>query len=1119
MKKACEDRPIQLKSTDGFLLLDSQGRLLQVNESYCRLSGYSEQELLRMNISDLEAIGEPIGKNAGILGLLERGGGRCQSQHRSKNGTQYETEISAWRRPEHGGRHEVYVRSIFGYQPAEQGEQQRQTDFRAFFEKMDDMTFVTSLTGHILFTNKAAERKLEYGESELRGKHVLELHPPEVREEVAAILEAMIAGKRRHCTLQMVSKLGNLIPVEIRVFFGRWNDADCLFGICKDLSAEQDARQRFERLFRNNPALMAVSVMPTRTLVDVNDTFLKTMGYTREEVIGRTTEELKLFVDSKHLDVLAHVMHHEGRFAEVELQVRRRDGAILDGLFSGEIVNTHGQQYFLTVMLDITERKEMESRLRAQGEKYQGIFDESVAAIYIFDEKKRFIDSNQAGLDLLGYSREELLTKSIPDVDANPVVVLPAHQQLLGGDRIINYEHQVVRKDGKVITVLNNSRPLTNSDGTVIGMQSTLIDVTERKRAEEALRESREVLHAVLNSIPVRVFWKDRDSVYLGCNNAFARDAGHEKVEDIIGKNDRDLGWREQADQYRADDRAVIEGGEVHLLFEEPQTTPSGDQIHLLTSKVPLRDGAGEIVGVLGVYQDITDRKRAEKALELRESYLRSIIENQPGLVWLKDKDGRFQDVNQAFALACGRGNPRNLIGLSDLDVWPKELAEKYRRDDTEVMQTGAGKIVEELVQDQGKVTWFETFKTPVIGENGEIIGTTGYARDITETKRLRELESRAQRLETAGQIAGQVAHDFNNMLAPMMAYPELIREQLPEGNLGFDYLAAIEDSARKIAEMNQQLLTLSRRGHYSQDVVSLNVIIQHALRDMAPWPDSLIIEAVLSPDLMNIRGGAAQLHRVILNLVTNARDAMQDIGRMTITTENFYADATSVTYGRIPRGEYVKVTVSDTGSGIPEGVIQTIFDPFFTTKSTNKTRGSGLGLSIVDAVVKDHGGYIDLSTKVGGGTSFYLYFPITRALMCDKTSDETPHGVETILVVDDDATQREVSTRILASLGYQVEACEGGRKALSILAHKQIELLVLDMIMPNDLDGTETYRRALEIRADQKAIIVSGFSESDRVVEARRLGARTFVRKPFDRKIIALAVRQELDRQVCASA
>jgi CheY-like chemotaxis protein len=255
------------------------------------------------------------------------------------------------------------------------------------------------------------------------------------------------------------------------------------------------------------------------------------------------------------------------------------------------------------------------------------------------------------------------------------------------------------------------------------------------------------------------------------------------------------------------------------------------------------------------------------------------------------------------------------------------------------------------------------------------------------------------------------------------------------------------------------------------------------------------------------------------MNLVVNARDAVRDIGRISIKTENYYADDTKTSYGCVPVGEYAKLTISDSGCGIPSEAVQKIFDPFFTTKSTDKKRGSGLGLSVVAAVVKDHDGYIDFTTRVGVGTSFYLYIPLTRESVNEDPSSEIPRGSETILVVDDDEIQRDVSARLLTTLGYRVTTCGSGKMAVEMLASSSFDLLVLDMIMPDDLDGAETYRQALQIRPDQKAVIVSGFSESDRVAVAQECGAGAFVKKPFSRKVIALAVRHELDRHVVIPA
>ncbi|MCP4704302.1 MAG: response regulator, partial [candidate division Zixibacteria bacterium] len=226
-----------------------------------------------------------------------------------------------------------------------------------------------------------------------------------------------------------------------------------------------------------------------------------------------------------------------------------------------------------------------------------------------------------------------------------------------------------------------------------------------------------------------------------------------------------------------------------------------------------------------------------------------------------------------------------------------------------------------------------------------------------------------------------------------------------------------------------------------------------------------------------------------------------------------YYADDVSGAYGRVPKGEYVKLTISDSGCGISDDIVQKILDPFFSTKTSDKKRGSGLGLSVVDAVIKDHNGYLDLKTQSGKGTSFYIYFPTTRKLSDNERPDKTIGGKETILIVDDDDMQREVSTKLLKKLGYKVNSVDSGEKAIKFLRKNPHELLILDMVMPGGIDGAETLRQILKISPNQKAIIVSGFSESDRVKVAQELGAGVFVKKPLSHKAIASAVRIELDK------
>lgn len=517
------------------------------------------------------------------------------------------------------------------------------------------------------------------------------------------------------------------------------------------------------------------------------------------------------------------------------------------------------------------------------------------------------------------------------------------------------------------------------------------------------------------------------------------------------------------------------------------------------------------------VSQREQERDKARQALEYRNVVLSTQIENSPDGILIVDENGQWTSFNSRF-----------------IEIW--DIPEKMQQP---VSDDAALKIVEHKVVDpmgfrervksiygdkeassQDEITLksgqiIDRYSAPMRGADGRHYGRVWFFRDVTETKRLQEQESRAERLELAGTIAGQVAHDFNNLLAPIMAYPEFIREELPHGHKVHAYLDAIEEAAMKIADINQDLVTMGRRGHYNQVVIDLNRIVLHAVTEMQARTKSVTVETDLSESLLKIKGGASQIHRMLTNLLVNAQDAMEDIGQVTIKTENYYADDTSLAFGRVPKGEYVKLTISDNGCGIPADIIQKILDPFFSTKSADKRRGSGLGLSIVDAVLKDHNGYLDMQSEVGHGTSFYLYFPTTREDLGAVDVESLAAGTETILVVDDDDIQREVSSQLLTKLGYKVSTVESGERAIGFLKEKSQNLIILDMVMPGGFDGAETYRRILDICPQQKAIILSGFSESERVLKAQNMGAGAFVKKPVTMSIIAAAVRTELDRPV----
>jgi signal transduction histidine kinase/CheY-like chemotaxis protein len=389
------------------------------------------------------------------------------------------------------------------------------------------------------------------------------------------------------------------------------------------------------------------------------------------------------------------------------------------------------------------------------------------------------------------------------------------------------------------------------------------------------------------------------------------------------------------------------------------------------------------------------------------------------------------------------------------------------------------------------------------------------------ERRRLAEQLKQAEKMEAIGKLAAGVAHDLNNILSGLVTYPDVLLLDLPEESPLREPLQVIRLSGEKAAAVVQDMLTLTRQGMAEKRVIGLNAIVSEYLRSpehqrlRASHPQvSLTVD--LQEELLNIRGAPVHLAKALMNLVNNAFEANLVEGSVRIATRNGYLDQPREGYEKISEGEYAILTVEDTGIGIDGADIGKIFEPFYTKKKLGRS-GTGLGMTLIWSAVKDHGGFLDVQSAEGRGTTFDLYFPATReeaAAGVPPVALEDCRGHETVLVVDDIAAQREIASLMLAKLGYSVRAVESGEVAIEYLRSHAADILVLDMIMAPGIDGLETYRRILEVHPGQKAIIASGFSESERVREAQRLGAGEYVRKPYTLDRIARALRAELDRR-----
>lgn len=491
----------------------------------------------------------------------------------------------------------------------------------------------------------------------------------------------------------------------------------------------------------------------------------------------------------------------------------------------------------------------------------------------------------------------------------------------------------------------------------------------------------------------------------------------------------------------------------------------------------------------------------------------------QAGLQW----QTTFDAIGEGICLLDEQGRVRRFnSALPELVGRPPE--EILNRPWQEMMQGAVVPAFAPLFSrsaPQGRATaefqlrdrWIRVLLDPVVQDGGACQGSVLAVADVSEQRRLEQQLLRAQRLEMAGRMAAQVAHDFNNLLGPLVAYPELIKMKLPEAHPAVAFCDAMMQAAQQMADINGDMMTLSRRGLLERKPVDLNRVVEEAVGQLVGCRDGLTMRLDLAPDLLPASGSPAQLLRVVANLVSNAREAMDDIGLLTLETRNVYIGHPLGHYNRVEPGEYVRLEVSDTGPGIPPEIVGRVFDAFFTTRTSARRRGSGLGLSIVQAIVEDHRGQVDLRTEMGKGTTFSVYLPIHRGPSCSTQKAGLYGGTEEVLVVDDDPGQRQVVGELLQNLGYAVQGVSSGEEAIAYLSLHAVDLLILDMVMPTGMDGAETYRLARDVRPGQKAILLSGYAESDRVWEAQSLGAGPYVRKPVTLGELARAVRNELER------
>ena len=526
---------------------------------------------------------------------------------------------------------------------------------------------------------------------------------------------------------------------------------------------------------------------------------------------------------------------------------------------------------------------------------------------------------------------------------------------------------------------------------------------------------------------------------------------------------------------------------------------------------------------------EMIEREHAEDALEAEKFKLKEYFENLPILAYKVTIDGKIADCNNVVIRTLGFDSKDDLIGkpffstLSTLDTRDraKKLFEIWKRkkkikNEALRIATHRGDILDVLLN-----------MDTILDKDGIPIHGLATHLDVTELKRADEernsLENqlhRAQKMESLGIMAGGIAHDLNNILSGIVSYPELLLMDIPMDSPLRKPIETIRESGTRAVDVVADLLTITRGVATGRDILNLNTLVtghlasaEHQLLEKTNA--EVNFEVDLEPRLLNIRGSETHVRKTLLNLVVNATEAIEESGKVSISTENRYLDEPLLGYEDVRQGEYAVLRISDNGCGISQKDLERIFEPFYTKKVMGRS-GTGLGLAVVWNTVQDHNGYINVNSNENG-TVFELYFPATRQELLIRETTVSLEAYlgrgETVLVVDDEERQREIATKMLSKLGYAAEAVSSGEEAVMHVKERPVDLILLDMVMPKGMDGQETYEAIIKIWPGQKAVIASGYAKTQAVRVAQKLGAGEYIKKPYTLEKLGMALKKELEK------
>ena len=1000
--------------------------------------------------------------------------------------------------------------TVARHERAEKNARANEHRLRKMVENASGGFLLIDVTGHARFASESITGLMGYEMTEILGRNMFTLiHPedlPMVLDSFADVLKAPL--NKSSSQFRALQKDGSWKWMEAAAQNFLDDPAvqavSCnLWDVSRAKAVEAALRRsesRFRRIMDSNMVGLFFWNL-NGGITEANDRFLEMIGYARADLAANRLNWAAMLP-------LEHAARDQWGIKQIietgvcppfEKEFIRQDGSRIPVLL-GAAVDEGCRDSGFCFVVDVTDRKRMERELVRERNLLRTLIDHIPDYIYVKDTQSRYVANNQANLSLMGLaSLERTLGKTASDFFPHDLArKFEADDQELfrSGQPLFDREETIVGPGGGKRWLLTTKVPLRDPSGAVTGLVGISRDITERKRHEQILATERNLFRAVLEHLPLCVFAVDEEQKFILNNRTHLRFLGLDDSTVLEGQPFRSAGPTELAATEAGDIESVLQTGQPVFPRQHTVTDAQGGRRIHLASKVPLLDPSGKLRGVIGLSQDITERQQAQEQIEK----LAAFPQFAPSPVFELSATGEvtyFNAAAQTLSMLAGKAHPAEIVPPQSLPVV------------TECLRTGQPKVRLETKLGERTITWsfFPHSASRVVH---------CYGTDMTERLALEAQLRQSQKMECVGQLAGGVAHDFNNILTVIQGHAALILREPISAELT-ESAEQIAQASDRAANLTRQLLTFSRRQVLQPRHLDLNgVVCNMAKMLQRVLGEDIALNVRYASNLPPVHADPGMIEQVLINLAVNSRDAMPKGGQLDIQLKAVELGRRAAqTHPEARAGTFVVLTVTDTGCGIPAENVERIFEPFFTTKGVG--HGTGLGLATIYGIVKQHQGWIRVESTVHRGTLFEICLPASEkpAALYSPTPRRVRGGSECILLVEDEEPLRELVRCVLESYGYTVLDAATGRLALEVWQQhsERIDLLLTDIVMPDGITGRDLAETVKQQRPELRVLFSSGYSADIIGKDFVLADGVNFLQKPYSPQTLAETVRDCLDR------